>query len=378
MTVHHHHYFNFLKNRELNELYLTVGIRAFAISLIGIFIPIYLYQLGYSFQSIFLFYLFYSLFHALFSFLFAGKIAGRYGVKHTIFFSMPLHIIFFTLLYTLDRFVWPLALIAFFFAISTSLFWVSYHIDFSKFSKKKDRGKQVGASKIIASIFGAAGPFTGGLILTLFGFQTLFVIVSILLLCSVIPLFFSKEVHEPAKFSLKGFFRKSKISDISGFMGHGIEQAIGFILWPLFIFLFIFGEKYLSLGIVSSIGVVVALVFVFIMSNFSDIYRRTILRIGAVANAILWIFKSFIVTPFQVYIAGAFYGATQSTMSIPFDALNYDKARERDIVSLVLQREVYHHVGRIIFFGIMFFLVDNLVQVFRYGGPLSSLMRFFF
>jgi MFS family permease len=379
MPVHsHHHYFHFLKNRELNELYVTIGIRAFAISLVGIFIPIYLYQLGYSFQSIFIFYLFFSIFHALFSFFFAARIAARFGIKHSILFSMPIYLVFFFLLYTLEKFGWSLILISSFLAISTSLFWTAYHIDFSKFSKKKERGKQIGVSKIIAAFFGIIGPIIGGVILTVFGFNILFIVASIVLVSAVIPLFFSKEIHEPVTFSLKGFFRKQRISEIIGFMGHGIEAVIGFVLWPLFIFLFIFDQKYIFLGLVSSIGVFVSIIFFFIVGSFSDIYRRTIMRIGGIGNALVWIFKSFIITPIQVFIADAFYGATQATMSITFDALNYDKARERNIVSLVLQREVYHHFGRIVLLILMFFLVDNLVEVFRYGGSISSLMRFFF
>jgi len=51
----HHNFLHFLKNRELNELYATMAIKSFSISLIGIFIPIYLLNLGYTLQSVFSF-----------------------------------------------------------------------------------------------------------------------------------------------------------------------------------------------------------------------------------------------------------------------------------------------------------------------------------
>ena len=59
----HHHYF--FHNKELNNFYVAIGLMALAESLIGLFVPIYLYQLGYSIQAILGFYVLVSLFFAL-------------------------------------------------------------------------------------------------------------------------------------------------------------------------------------------------------------------------------------------------------------------------------------------------------------------------
>jgi MFS family permease len=80
------------------------------------------------------------------------------------------------------------------------LFWFSYHTDFSKFSRKKSRGKQVGVSKIVTALASVVGPIAGGIILSFFGFKVLFLLVSFLLIASTFPLFLSKEIHEPSEF----------------------------------------------------------------------------------------------------------------------------------------------------------------------------------
>ncbi len=369
--------FHFLKNRELNELYMSIAIRAFAVSLIGVFIPIYFYQQGYSFFSIFLFYAIWSLTHLLFS-LPAAKISSKLGLKRSMLLSIPFLILFFFFIYTLENFNWPLPLLSISIGLSTSLFWLSYHIDFAKFSSKKNRGRQVGFSKIIIAIFSVLGPVAGGIILTLIGFEILFIIVSVLLIGSVIPLFFSREIHEPSSFSLKGFFRGQKIKDILSYIGFGIEGKMGAVVWPLFIFIFILSEKYISLGLVSSLTLGVALISIIFVGKFSDIYRRKILKMGSVFNAAIWVVKSFIVTPIQVFITDAFYGVSKVTMDVPFDAINYDKAKEEQRVKIILQREMYIHVGIILLFLVLMFLTESLIEVFRYGGPLSSLLRFFF
>ena len=136
--MHHdvHRVFHFLRNRELNELYASIAIRSFAISLIGIFIPIYLYQIGYSFSLIFFFFALSAIFKAIFIFP-SAKISYKIGLKHSMLLSMPFLIIFFVLMFSLERFNWSIWFVTIFLGIHTALFWFSYHTDFSKFSRRK-------------------------------------------------------------------------------------------------------------------------------------------------------------------------------------------------------------------------------------------------
>ncbi|MBL7052067.1 MAG: hypothetical protein ISS01_03165, partial [Nanoarchaeota archaeon] len=60
MQVHMHNYFRFKEylTRELFEIYFLLGLRNFAIFMIGIFIPIFFYtELNYSIPYIAFFYL---------------------------------------------------------------------------------------------------------------------------------------------------------------------------------------------------------------------------------------------------------------------------------------------------------------------------------
>jgi MFS family permease len=337
-----------LRNRELNELYANIAIRAFAFALAGVFIPIYLYQLGYSFTTIFFFYGLLGLITAVSS-LVSVKVFSKFGLKHCMLISMPFLIVFFTLLYTLEGFGWPLILLSLIYGISAAFFWVPI------------------------------GPGIGGLILAFFGFKILFIIVIIFLIGSIIPLFLTKEIHQPFHFSLKEFFQGQKLKEILGFMGHGAEMRLGWIVWPLFIFLFILGEKYIYLGIVSSLSLFSGVLFIFIAGKLSNTKgRKTTLKIGAITNAIIWVIKSFIITPLQVIITDLFYGATQATMNVPFDAISYDKAKKRNVTGIILQREFYIHMGAFLMFMILIIFANSIVEIFRYGGPLSSLLRFFF
>jgi len=371
----HYHLLYFLRNRELKELYASVAIRAFAFALTGVFIPVYLYQLGYSFTTIFFFYGVLGLITAVFS-LISAKVFSKIGLKHCMLISIPFLIILFALLYTLENFRWPMVFLSLSYGIHMAFFWVPYHIDFARSSDRKRRGIEVGFSKIFAAIFAAMGPLVGGLILAFFGFHVLFATVIIFLIGSIIPLFFTKEIHQPFHFSFKEFFHGQRLKDISGFLGYGAEMRLGYVVWPLFIFLFILEEKYISLGIVSSLALLSGVIFMFVAGRLSDRLKRgNLLKIGAGTNAVIWIVKSFIITPVQVIITDIFYGASQATMHVPFDAISYDKARKRNVAGMILQREFYISLGAFLLFMILIIFTDSLIEIFRYGGPLSSLMR---
>ena len=369
-----HHHLHFLKNRELNELYISVAIRSFALSMISIFIPIFLLKLNYSLINVLIFYAILNATHALFV-IPAAKISSKYGFKHSIFFSIPILIIFYLGLYTLEQFHWPIFLLAIIFGINNALYWVGYHVDFSKFSDKKNRGKEVGMIKIVSLIFHALGPVIGGLILTFIGFKALFVSVSVLLIASAIPLFFSKDIHEPILFSIKEILKGQKIKNTLAFAGDGIESGISSVIWPIFIFFTIL-NNFTTLGLISSLSILFSLVFVFIVAKFSDIRRRLVLRIGAVMNAFIWSIRFFIKTIFQVFVIDSFYGVSQTLIHIPFGALNYDKANKTNIVKFIMFREMIIQTGRVILFIIMTFIA-TLTTSFILGSGASLLYLFF-
>jgi len=369
-----HHHLHFLKNRELNELYISVAIKSFAISMISIFVPIYLLKLNYSLTTVFLFFAILNASHALFV-IPAAKISSKYGFKHSMFYSVPILIIFYLALYTLEQFHWPIYLLAVIFGINNALYWVGYHVDFSKFSDKKNRGKEVGKAKIVSSIFYVLGPIIGGLIITFVGFQALFVTVSVLLSASVIPLFFSKDIHDPINFSIKEIFKGQTIRNTFAFIGHGIEGGAGVVIWPVFIFFSIL-NNFTTLGLVSSVSVSFSLLFVFIIGRFSDVRRRLVLRIGSLLNTVIWGVRFFIKTTFQVFIIDSFYGISKTLTNIPFDALSYDKANKSDIVKFIMFREIIIQIGGMVLFLVMA-TIATLTIGFFFGGGASLLYWLF-
>lgn len=373
----HYSFLKFLGQSELSELYASIAIRAFALSLVGIFIPIYLYQIGYSFATIFLFFAL----CALWNFVFlvpAAKLACRIGLKHSILLSMPFLIGFFLMLFSIQNYGWSLYLISALFGIYASLFWVSYHTDFSRFSEEKSRGKQVGAAQIIISVFSAAAPLVGGLILHFFGFKVLFISVSLLLFASTFPLFLSEDVHEPLTLSLKDFFKGQRFRNVLAYIGNGAENRITTVVFPLFVFVFILREGYISLGALSTVVLFFSVTGTYLISKISDANLKFFLKAGSLITAAVWFVNSYVTMLAQLFTAQALYGISTVSLHVPFDALNYNKANKSQRMKIILERELYIKIGAVIILLLAAIFVDGLRELIRVGGPVSSFLQYFF
>jgi len=372
--MHRSHHFHFLKNREMNELYLSVAIRSFALSMIGIFIPIYLVEIGYSSYEVLAFFAVFSIVHALFV-LPAAKISSRFGFKHGILGSIPLLIIFILGMYNLEQMGWLFYWLAVILGASGALYWVGYHIDFSMFSDKENRGKEVGLARVLFLVFHVAGPIAGGFILAVTNFSTLFLIVVGLLFLSAMPLFLSKDVHTPILISIREIFRGQSLRNVITFLGHGIESGINLVIWPIFIF-YAIANDFTALGFISSLSLLFSLLFVFIVGRFSETYRRLIMHVGAFINALVWGLRFLARTMMQVVVIDSIYGISQTMIRVPFDAISYEKANQDSIVRFIVFREMTIHTGRTIMFIAAMFLA-SLSSTFTWGGAGSLLYLLF-
>ncbi len=370
----HHLFLHFLKNRELNELYASMTIRAFAMGMIGIFVPIYLLKLDYSLGSVFFFYALAYAFNALFI-IPAAAFSAKYGFKHSIFMSIPFLIALYLLLYSLGTFQWPLLLLAAAFGINRAFFWMGYHIDFSKFSDKENRWGEVGFARML--FFGShfLGPLVGGIFLAIFDFKALFVLVIVLLLISVVPLFLSKDTHEPMYFSIDKIFTYSRVREGLAFIGRGIETGVSLVIWPIFIFFSIL-NSFTALGLVATLSLFFSVVAAALTGAVSNSRRGLVLKVGALATSVIWILKTFVTTPLQVYVIDAFHGIVRAFVTVPLDALSYDKANRSGIVEYIIFRETFVEIGRVAVFVVMLLTAD-LITGLLFGSGASLLFLLF-
>src|SRR6185295_9163859 len=98
------HYFSYVLNREIVELYWSTAIYNLAINLAYIFEPIFLYKLGYSLVQIMYFYLIVYVAYTMLVIL-CTKITSKIGYKHAILISSVFYILYWVLFSQIGR--WP-------------------------------------------------------------------------------------------------------------------------------------------------------------------------------------------------------------------------------------------------------------------------------
>ncbi|MDO9399462.1 MAG: MFS transporter [bacterium] len=351
---------SFLK-REIAELYISVAIKTFALSMISIFEPLYLYELGFSISQI-LFY--FALTYILYFFVvpLGGKIINRFGFEHSNLFSIPFCILYFLTLYFISFNSFLIFLAPIFSVIYKMLYWPSYHADFAKYGVEKERGKEVGILDSISQLFGAIGPLIGGLIIVFFGFNVLFIVVSCVLLASAIPLFTTKEKFiSQEKFYYKKCFERlfsqRNRKCMWKFMGIG-EEMISFVVWPIFIFLII--KNYSIIGGLISLSILISIFVTSYMGySFDNGNGKKMLRKNLILFFILWLVRGFINTTAGIFLLELFNKITYAGVRIPLMAHTYKKANEYGTLKYAIFFEQSLIIGKIfiaLIVGLLFFI----------------------
>lgn len=363
--------------REILELYISTIIRNFAISLISIFEPVYLYTLGYSLQWI-IFY--YAMIFTGFFFLapIGGKLSARFGFEHCMLYSIPVLIFYYLTLYFIPSFSLCFFSAAFLAVLYKIIFWPAYHTDFAHYGNNLRRGKEISTLNSLIRLFVVAGPIIGGIVLTVFGFKILFIIVCLTLSISIIPLFTTLETFKPVQFGyFEAFrrlfnprFRRARLA----FMGSA-EEIIGITCWPIFIFVVL--TSYTDLGFITSGATIVSFLSILIIGKWTDKKdKRKIIKISAIAFSLLWLVRFFARTSWGLLLVNSLSGISKDGIGIPMTAIIYDAGCKRGNLKCVIFREMSLNLGKSLMawslVGILFFTNSWLV-IFTLAG-LASLL----
>ncbi|MBS3126861.1 MFS transporter [Candidatus Woesearchaeota archaeon] len=357
MIPRHEFWWRFLPKRELTQVYLSGALRSFAISMIGLFIPLYLYtEQGFSLQQTLLFFVFYAVIFAIATPV-AAKFVARYGPKHAILVSVPVYLLFFGLLYALYFISVPLYIIAAMLGVSQAFYWLGLHLVFHHASDRKHRGEEVGIQKSSSIVAGMFGPIIGGVSIATVGFDLVFIIAGFFLLLSAVVLLQSDEEHVSYRFSVRSVLNKEHWRNSLFFVSSGTQVIASGVIWPLFIF-FILGS-YVALGLVGSLISGISALLLWLAGKYSDHRgKRRIIRWTIGFESISWFLKAFTTTVPHVFGVTIFGAITDGIIASPIGALEYNKA-QGEIASYFVSREIFICLGRILLL-VFVLMIDSL------------------
>jgi len=342
----HYHLHHRGKNKEVNEMYISLTLRTFGLSLIAIFIPIYLYTLGYSLRAVFLYFVLQNLFQFFGDFL-AGKAIGRYGAKHIMMWSYPVLLVYLLILVSIGTYHWPLWLLALPGAISLTLFWPAYHDDFSKARDTKSTGKQVGRMFLLFELFGALGPIIGGVVAQVFGVTYGITLAIILTMAAVVPLLGKREITKRRPMEVKQFSVKENYKDMIAYGGISMEGMAMSIVWPLFLFFII--ENYARVGSIATLSLLAMIAISIFIGKITDKYEKDkVIRVSSVVSFFTSASRVLVTSLNSAYMIGVISSLTHIVLWVPFFSQYYLHADRNPRTEYVVEMEMSVDIARML------------------------------
>lgn len=378
MSLHDEaHLQHFLKNKEMNEMYLSVFLMALAQGLISIFVPIYLYFLNYSIPYILFYYFLISLyFIALAPFLI--KWIPKIGVKHSMGISVPFYIIYFLGLSILESASWLFYILPAVLATRLIFYNIGYHLNYIEHSDAGGEEKEVSILASIPLVASLLSPLAGGFIAFVFGYSYLYAIGSIILSISMIPLFLTKDQKEKITFKtsdlFKGIVKKENRFLTGSFAGYASTTTIGLVVWPLFLTTLDISIKTIG-SIVSITAVLTLILFYFIGEKNDTKNEKEAIARRSKFYTIGWIARIFADSAFSAFMIDAYKTVTFKLLFVPWASFTYNVAkRKSDYFKFLVSRELTFNISRIIILSILIYIFIVGFYPFVISFLLASLL----
>lgn len=365
-------FFNYRKN-ELKPLLLSGAARRVAVTLISIFSPIYIYQIGqkYNLDSryaiiIVLLYYVIAILSKIISLSFSENLSQKIGFKSMIWASFAPFVLFILSLACAS--LWPYLFIsaAIFWGIHVGFFWWGYHGYFIKEGDDDHFGLNIGEARFLETAVAVLSPFLGALIISFLGFNALYIFSGVFMGIALLLLGKDHERRQrrDIKFSEVISLIKSHKSISLAYVGSSAETILYMIIWPLFLFRF-FGQV-ISLGAVVSVSVFFAAIFSLALGRWVDRQgERRIISIGAPLVTLSWIIRIVKKSlPFFI-LADSVWNFGQRMVDLPLSTLTYKKGIEGGVARAILFRETAITIG-----GLLSLVL--LIAWMLYGGRLEE------
>jgi len=262
--------------------------------------------------------------------------------------------------------------------LSSSLYTLSISSLFAEFMSEKSEGSETSKFIALPTIGTIIGPIIGGWVVLTFGFATLYTIVSIVLISSVIPLAFVKGNVDHPNFRTAEFKKYFKTHRKMFFMLnlYGIKGFVFFMVLP--IALYLNSDDVLSLGAIMSVLTLFNVYYTFKVGRKVDTNgKRKILRIGTLCTFVALLSLGLAINSMLLVYLSIFASGIKVLLDVPFESIVFDDAKKSESpLEYLAFKEFSFFFGRVLLFaGLILFA--NSIQYAFYAASISTLPIFF-
>ncbi|PJA47231.1 hypothetical protein CO172_02560 [Candidatus Uhrbacteria bacterium CG_4_9_14_3_um_filter_36_7] len=361
--THHHFQLHRKVHSDFWFFEFSIWLHVFSRSLVAIFIPIFLLQIGYSLPEVIFYYFLFNLIDVPLNFparFFVKKIGARLTMMIGLLFSVGFFIYLSHLQSASLVSQNSLIILSGLAASYDAFYWVSYYYLFIKStSQKKNVSKQTSGVYIVSQLASMLAPAFGAVILLFFHEQVLIAISLLILMASLIPLFKMKHLlDKPNKSSesIQTFFKTAdKRRDYISIGFLGIHNAAESIIWPVFIYLL-----FSSISSIAFLPIIISLttiLFTFYAGKIKKQQRNKVIFLGSFLLLLVWVLRIFISQPIFYYLSVVLVGLFTILISIPLESSICEKGEVGDTLSASMYRNLISMFFQMLLFGILLFFI---------------------
>ncbi len=343
--------------RGFMGLYFGRVVMTISGGLVGIFLPIFLYNLfDKNIHAVVLYYILGCLIYMLLL-PFGVQFLNKFGFRKALVVSAIASAFLYTSYYFINpELVWYIIPVSLLMLVAFRLFfWIPYHVDFAMFTRTKKRGAQIGLLLATLTLLGVVGPIIAGYLIVHFGMPILFAISVVVFLLGIIPFSMVPRTNEAFTWSYseswRQFFLKKNRAVVLSSIANGADDTLGVVVWPIFIFILLQGD-YFKVGALSSFIAAAAVLMQLFLGRYLDKMwnKNHVLRASSVLYALGWILKIFVATAFQIFIAGLYHKFTKIFTETSFDTIFYEMAADEGhyVDEFTLLSELALQIGKIL------------------------------
>jgi MFS family permease len=353
------------------DLLISDTFRLVALTLISMFVPIYLIKVcNFTLLEVAIYELLFLMTSLSLHYFNFKCLINKIGIKTMLIISYPINVIFFYLLANFQIFSLYIHQYLFLLilcclqVIYSVFYWSAHHIFFIDSTPSNESGKKWGIMQGIPRIAAIISPFIGGILITTTGFSSVFYVSIFFMIIASIALFFCPNIEYNPTLDIKKVlnFKDSQRNWIYFFQGVFLLEAAFF--WPLI--LFFLKINFIFMGFLYTASNFAYALIGYYSGKKGDLKgNRTIARVGAVGHGFFMILKGIsksliTITTFQVM--GGMFGALLTT------SLNasFFRISHQDAINNIMSRELYMFIGRIV--SLMIFIIFLLsIQTFGFS-----------
>jgi MFS family permease len=376
--LHHNLKLHHLHFTGVNALYISLSLQAFSSGLIGIFVPIYIYTLGFTPATVALFFIV-SILTSIIIYPISAKLVNLLGPQHIIALSYCFLFCYTLLLFLLpgnNLILYPAAILG---GAGTGMFWMARHIDFAAVISNKSTIKKLSTLLIFSITAQALSPFIGGVIATQFGIGYGLLATAIGLLIAIYPLLKTPEPFVPRKTKIQ-LLRTAPVPHMVSVFAMNAQGNVGLYTWPFFIYLVV--NTYQNVGIISSASLIACILLLHSVGRTktqSDSIK--VLNMGLGTRSIVHLIRIISKTFSLTLVTNLLGDITDILVSVPYTADFYRNARKYDIEAYLVDMEIAGSLGKIsvwmvLMFGSMAFdLRTGLIFTFIFASLLMPFIK---